>query len=127
MWLPRNDNEKVKVLNTLVEHPEEIFFILVKDAYYSQGETSDYLINIAYDLMNRVIQEGNKQKPEGEEPEKKGTGFVVPPEKGQDIEDVSTGEPEDAEEEPEAEGGVTKRVKPATKKVKSPAEDIEKP
>lgn len=57
VWLPRTDAEKIKVLQTLIEHPEEIFLILLKDAYYTDGMTSDYLIDTGFNLMDRVVQE----------------------------------------------------------------------
>lgn len=57
VWLPRTDDEKVRVLQTLVEHPEEIYLIMLKDAYYTSGKTSRYLIDTAFDLMDRVVQQ----------------------------------------------------------------------
>jgi len=56
VWLPRTDDEKIRVIDSLSEHPEEIFLILLKDAYYTGGKTSDYLIDTGFDIMDRVIQ-----------------------------------------------------------------------
>jgi hypothetical protein len=56
IWVPRTDEEKIKVLQTLVDHPEEIFLILLKDAYFTGGATSNHLVDKSFDLMDRVIE-----------------------------------------------------------------------
>jgi len=80
VWLPRTDQEKIKVLETISNHPEEIFLIITRDGYYSLGKTSDYLIKYAFDIMDRVIQSGTppEEVPEPEEGTPKGTGDVSP-------------------------------------------------
>lgn len=68
VWMPRSDEDKVKVLETMVTHPEEIFLILLKDAYYSNGKLSDYLINAGFNIMDKVVQENTPTpKPSKEE------------------------------------------------------------
>lgn len=67
VWIPRTDDQKIKALRDMVEFPERIFFILMKEAYLkrSRGEKiSDRLINEGYDLMSKVIQPENKEEPE---------------------------------------------------------------
>jgi len=76
-FLPRTDPEKIRVLETLVEHPEEIFYLLVKLAI--EGDTpSPQLIEKAYELMSRVVQPENEETPEGPEFKKPGTRAVIP-------------------------------------------------
>jgi hypothetical protein len=88
VWIPRTDDQKIKALRDLVEYPERIFFILMKEAYLkrARGEyISDRLISEAYSLMSRVVQPENKETPqqvetEGPVPELgKGTGAISPP------------------------------------------------
>lgn len=90
VWIPRTDEQKIKALRDLVEYPERIFFILMKEAYLksSRGERiSDRLINEGYDLMSKVVQPENKETPQQAEmpevPEEektvgKGTGPLSP-------------------------------------------------
>jgi len=128
VWINRNDNEKVKILNTLVMHPEEIFFILVKDALYNEGNISDYLINIGYDLISRTVKDVDKEEPEGPEDTKPGTGVIIPPDKGEDVEDPGEVSKKDKSEEKAEEGPEKEEerkpsdVEPIIKDVSSPAE-----
>lgn len=87
VWVPRSENEKIKILESLVEHPEEIFFLAIKEAYYTQGNVSDNFVNKVYELMSRVIQPENDLKPKQEITEGvpedqqqvgEGTGMVIP-------------------------------------------------
>ena len=77
-YLTRTDADKVRVLETLVEHPEEIFYLLVKQAIEGTDKPSPPLIEKAYELMSRVIQPKNEEKPQGPEFKKPGTGAVIP-------------------------------------------------
>lgn len=67
VWIPRSEAEKIKTLKTMVESPEKIFFILMKEAYLKSargGRISNRLIDEGYNLMERVIQPENKEEPE---------------------------------------------------------------
>jgi len=91
VWMPRTEDQKVEVLKKLVEYPERIFFILLKEARLAiarGGRISDRLIAEGYDLMSRTVQPDNKQTPQQAEmpdvPEEekevgKGTGALAPP------------------------------------------------
>jgi hypothetical protein len=92
VWIPRSEEDKIKILESLVEHPEEIFFLAIKEAYLKQGDISDKFVDKVYDLMSRVIQpesdlEPKQEKMEGVPEEQqevgKGTGMVIP-----NVEDV---------------------------------------
>lgn len=66
-WVPRNDDQKIKAIQTLYMYPERVLFLLLKESYLKKesGErVSERLIRAAYDVMNRTIQEGNKQTPQ---------------------------------------------------------------
>lgn len=143
VWSPRTDQEKIEVLQNLVEHPEEIFFLLSKDAYLRNGDISNRLIDKGYELMSKVVQPDNEEEPKQEKmegvPEEQqevgeGTGIVIPGEelekapkdekeqKGEPAEDLveeeleEEEEPEEPEEEEDIEEGNIKR--PTT--IKSP-------
>lgn len=77
-WLNRGESEKMRVLETLVEHPEEIFYLLVKDAIEAPTKVSPAGIEKAFDLMSRVVQPDNDQEPKGPRYKQKGTGVVIP-------------------------------------------------
>jgi len=67
VWMPRNDDQKIKALHDLVEYPERIYFLLLKEAKMKRerGETiSDRLIHEGYALMNQRVQEENDLPPE---------------------------------------------------------------
>lgn len=87
VYVPRTEDEKIKILETLVEHPEEIFFLAIKDAYFRQGNLSKRYVDKVYDLLSKVImpesdQEPRQEKMEGVPEEQqevgKGTGMVIP-------------------------------------------------
>lgn len=96
----RDDAAKTRVLETLVEHPEEIFYLLVKDAMEGKPP-SPGLVEKAYDLMSKVVQPENGEKPEGPKYKRPGTRAVVP--------NQAAGEPQESagegEEHGEPEGG----------------------
>ncbi len=65
IWMPRSDIEKIKALGTMVEFPERIFYVLMKEAFLKQSQgqkISDALINEGYKLMSKLVQ------PEADEP-----------------------------------------------------------
>ena len=82
VWMPRTDDEKIKTLKTMLESPEKIFFILMKEAYLkrSKGEKiSDRLIDEGYKLMEKIVQPENEQEPQkadmpGVPEDQRGTG-----------------------------------------------------
>jgi len=78
VWKNRDESGKIRVLETLVEHPEEIFYLLVKDAMEAPTKLSPNGIEKAYDLMSRVVQPDNDQEPEGKKYKRPGTRVVVP-------------------------------------------------
>jgi hypothetical protein len=80
-WLNRGEPKKMRVLETLVEHPEEIFYLLVKDAIEATDKLSPASVEKAYELMSRVIQPENEQEPEGPTYKRPGTGIVIPSKK----------------------------------------------
>jgi len=105
-WLTRTEPEKLNVLETLEEHPEEIFYILVKDAMEAPTRISPAGIEKAYEMMSKVVQPENLQEPEGPEPTDEGTGIAVPKE--------PAGKPGEAPGKPEEPGIKTvKGVEPA--------------
>jgi len=77
-WLNRGEGEKIRVLETLVEHPEEIFYLLVKDAMEAPTKLSQAGIERAYDFMSRVVQPENDQEPEGKEYKRSGIPPIIP-------------------------------------------------
>lgn len=92
VYVPRSEDEKIKILESLVEHPEEIFYLAIKDAYFKQGDLSNRYVDKVYDLMSRMIQPENDLEPKQEKmegvPEEQqevgeGTGMVIP-----NVEDV---------------------------------------
>jgi hypothetical protein len=67
VWMPRTDDEKIKVLKDVL-YPERIFFFLIKEAYLKfnqkRGETvSDRLINEAYEIMAKAVQPESEESP----------------------------------------------------------------
>jgi hypothetical protein len=118
-WLNRDEASKIRVLDTLEEHPEEIFYLLVKDAMESPTKLSPAGIEKAYDFMSKVVQPENDQEPSEEEKKgPPGTGVLVPGTPGEEDEE-KPGETEKAEEKPS--GGTYKTVEPAIKE--TPAEE----
>ena len=87
VWLNLEYLEKMSVLEYyVVEHPEQIYYILLKDALYNKGNVPDVLIDKAYEIMLKTLKpEGGE--PEGEEPTspEEGTGItgVLPEDKEQ--------------------------------------------
>lgn len=89
-WIPRDDNAKIKVLEEMVESPERIYFILIKEAFLKRArkeKISDKLIDAGYDLMAKTILPDNKLKPqivkapgvpEDQTPEGRGTMISQP-------------------------------------------------
>lgn len=72
VWINRDDWEKANSLKTMVEWPERVYFILIKEAELqrAKGQTiSDRLIHEGYQLMARVIKPAVKPLPEPEEEE----------------------------------------------------------
>jgi hypothetical protein len=115
-WVNRGDSEKVAVLETLVEHPEEIFYLLVKDAMESPTKLSPQGVEKAFELMSRVIQPENEQEPEGPEPKTPGTGVVIPK--------VPAKEPQEAPGEPgKAKIKTVKGIEPAIKEPGAPEQE----
>lgn len=79
-WLYRDEPEKMRILETLVEHPEEIFYLMVKDALEAPKKLSPAAIEKAYDLMSKVVQPEAELEPEGPDFKIPGTGVIIPPE-----------------------------------------------
>ena len=90
-WLNFSEPAKMHVLETLVEHPEEIFYLLVRDAMEAPTKLSQASIEKSYDFMSRLVQPENLLEPKGPVYKRPGTRAVVPPE----------GIPEDFKELPE--------------------------
>jgi len=92
VWVNLDYLEKISVLDHyVVEHPEQIFYILLKDAQKSKGKVPDVLIDKAFEMMSKVIKpEGGA--PEGEEPiePEQGTGATTNlPETGEEAKEKS--------------------------------------
>lgn len=114
VWVPRNEDQKIKSLHYLVEYPERIYFLLLKEAFLrrDRGERiSDRLIHEGYELMHQVIKE------DVELPSEQIEAPDVPPEQFQPAPISPPGEPptetvEDFIKKPEP-------VEPSTKPVPS--------
>lgn len=90
IWMPRSDEEKIKVLKTMSMFPERVYFTLLKEAYLKRSQNqhiSDRLINEGYDMMAKVIKPESEMTPEQAEmegvPEEEktvgqGMGFAPP-------------------------------------------------
>jgi len=136
-WIPMSDDAKIKRLRQMVESPERIFFILMKEAYlksYRGEKISDRLIDEGYKLMSKMVQPDNKLKPIQTEmpgvPEEfrdvgRGTWISEPggttpasdfieQKPGEAVEE----EPEEEIEQEEPEEGAPSRVEEKTKAVK---------
>lgn len=110
-WVNRNEAAKLRVLETLVEHPEEIFYLLVKDAMEAPNKISPSGIEKAYELMSRVVQPDNKEEPEGKTYKRPGTRAVIP---GKELDEEEV-KPEDE--------STYKKVEPSTKDKKEKGDD----
>lgn len=136
VWSPRTDAEKVKALGTMVELPERIFYVLMKEAFLQQHrgkKISDALINEGYKLMYKVIQPDSDLPPEqAEEIDKSkmpapgtGTGAFPQTPDGIKADEYLKQTPEETEkvEEEKLENKMTGPVEPAKKE--EPKSDIE--
>jgi len=116
-WTKKSVAQKVEVLRAYLNHPEEIFYFLMREALDKKGRIDERLIREGVILMSKTIdpqyadeirkgnldaipepkqtaQKGLEGVPEEEKQVGKGTGLVKP-------EEVSERIPSDNEEEPE--------------------------
>lgn len=50
-----NDSQKIKALEAFVNHPEEIFYLMLRDAVVKNGKISDNFIKEGIILMSKII------------------------------------------------------------------------
>jgi hypothetical protein len=67
VWMPATEQEKIDTIKKMVESPERIFFLLLKEGRMqrAQGATiSPRLVNEGYELMEKTVQPENELTPE---------------------------------------------------------------
>lgn len=70
VWLPRDDEQKIKALNTMAGYPERIFYILIQESFLNRKffkpprEMSRRLVDEGYKIMTKIIKEDSKDEPE---------------------------------------------------------------
>lgn len=75
VWMPRSETQKLKALKGMVEYPERIFFILLKESFLQRKRgkyISNRLIEEGYELMKNTIRPESELEPEQKEVEETG-------------------------------------------------------
>jgi len=140
-WIRKSTTEKIQVLKAYVNHPEEIFYFLMREAYSKSGNINDRLAKEGIILISkaidpnyaRVLLKGDLEAVPGKVPIEKSVakGAVPGKEKGMPL--IKPGEDEGEGEEEEKPGSKRfetkkpssgdrfgpKPVKPAIKPLKS--------
>ena len=62
IWVPRTDTQKLDIMKTLVEHPEEVYFLALKEATLKGGVTPFFAKKV-FQLMDLTIKSKAEGKP----------------------------------------------------------------
>jgi len=62
IWVPRSDQQKLDILKTLVEHPEEVYFLALKEADLKGGVTSLFAKKV-FELLDLTVKSKAEGKP----------------------------------------------------------------
>jgi hypothetical protein len=62
IWVPRTDQQKIDILKTLVEHPEEVYFLALKEADIKGGVTPFFAKKV-FEILDLTVKSKAKGKP----------------------------------------------------------------
>lgn len=62
IWVPRSDQQKLDILKTLVEHPEEVYFLALKEADLKGGVTPFFAKKV-FEILDLTVKSKAKGKP----------------------------------------------------------------
>jgi hypothetical protein len=62
IWVPRTEQQKIDILKTLVEHPEEVYFLAFKEADLKGGVTPFFAKKV-FEILDLTIKSKAKGKP----------------------------------------------------------------